>query len=148
MTTYEEAIDSIFGAFRTVWNAGATAVCGYVPEVRYPGIELSTTPDRSKFWTRISQQTADEEQSSFRNATFGQTFENTGIVFVQVFCPASLAGSISKGRKLAELARNAYRGKSTQGGVWYRNAKITEMPAEQDWFVFRVSAEYIYNERT
>ena len=39
-------------------------------------------------------------------------FENRGICYVQIFCPVSESGAISKGRKLAEVARDTFRGQT------------------------------------
>ena len=146
MADYEQALADIFGLFNTTWTANTTAIVGYVPPVRWPGIEEPTTPDRSKFWARVSQKTVSETQAAFRNGNHGQRFENRGICYVQIFCPVSESGAISKGRKLAEVARGAFRAKQSPNGVWFRNAKITEMPTEQDWFAFTVRVDYIYDE--
>jgi len=146
MTDYEQAINDIFGLFNTAWTAGSTAIVGYVPEVRWPGVEVATAPDRSKFWARVSQKTINETQSTLRNGSSGQRYTNSGVCYVQIFCPVSVSGSISKGRKLAEVARDAFRGKHSVNGVWFRNAKIVEMPTEQDWFAFTVQTDYIYDE--
>jgi len=146
MTTYEQALADIFGLFNTAWVAKTTAIVGYVPPVRWPGIEQPTTPDRSKFWARVSQKTSNESQTTLRNGDNGQRYTNRGTLYVQIFCPVSESGSISKGRKLAEVARDAFRGKHSLNGVWFRNAKIVEMPTEQDWFAFTAQVDYIYDE--
>ena len=144
--TYEQAIADMFGLFNASWQAGTTAIVGYVPEVRWPGIEVQTTPDLSKFWARVSQKTSFETQSALRNGDAGQRYTNNGTIYVQIFCPVSEVGSITKGRKLGELARNAFRGKHSINGVWFRNARILEMPTERDWFAFTVQTDYIYDE--
>lgn len=146
MTTYEQALTDLFTLFNEAWKAKAVAIVGYIPPVRWPGIEEPTTPDRSKFWARVSQKTSIETQSTLRNGDNGQRYRNQGTLHIQIFCPVSAVGSISNGRKLAEIARNTYRGKHSVNGVWFRNATILEMPTESDWFVFRVQTDYIYDE--
>lgn len=146
MTTYEQALADIFGLFNVAWNANTTSIVGYIPPVAWPGIEQATTPDRSKFWVRVSQKTSNEAQSTLRNGDNGQRYTNKGICYVQIFCPVSETGSISNGRKLAEVARDAFRGKHSLNGVWFRNAKIVEMPTEADWFAFTAQVDYIYDE--
>lgn len=144
--TYEQAIDDMFGLFNAAWIAGTNDIVGYIPEIRWSGVEAPTAPDRSKFWARVSQKTSFETQSTLRNGNSGQRYTNQGTVYVQIFCPVSESGSITKGRKLGELARNAFRGKHSINGVWFRNARILEMPTEQDWFAFTVRTDYIYDE--
>lgn len=136
----------MFGLFNTAWTANTPAVVGYIPTIAWPGIEQPTTPDRSKFWARVSQKTNSETQAALRNGNYGQRFETKGVCYVQIFCPVSAVGAISKGRKLAEIGRNAFRAKQSTNGVWFRNAKIVEMPVEQDWFAFTVQVDYIYDE--
>ena len=146
MTTYEQAINDMFGLFLTAWSAGSTAIAGYIPPVRWPGVEVPTAPDRSKYWARISQKTSFETQSTLRNGDNGQRYTTRGTLYVQVFAPIATVGALANGRKLAELARNAYRGKHSVNGVWFRNAKIVEMPTEADWYALTVQVDYIYDE--
>jgi len=143
--TYEEAIDQIFGIFRAAWFTNSEAIVGYVPELRWWGVEEPNEPNTSVFWARVSQQTVTEEQSTLQNGECIR-YETEGLVFVQLFCPKSDAKSIEKGRKLAMLARDAYRGNSTDGNVWFRDARIKELDPEKDWFRFNVVAEYTYDE--
>jgi len=144
--TYEEAIDEIFGIFNAAWLDNSAAVVGYVPEVRWPGVEEPEKPDLSKFWARVSQQTVIEGQSSLRNGDAGQRYTTDGLVFVQIFCPKSDSLGMTNGRKLAIIARNSFRGNATSGQVWFRNARINELPPEENWYRFNVVAEYEYDE--
>lgn len=146
MITYEEAIDEIFGIFNAAWFGDSAAVVGYVPEVRWPGVEEPEKPELSKFWARVSQQTVIEGQSSLRNGDGGQRYTTDGLVFVQIFCPKSDSLGMTNGRKLAIIARNAFRGNATSGQVWFRNARINELPPEENWYRFNVVAEYEYDE--
>lgn len=146
MISYEDAIDEMFEAFNVAWLANSAAVASYVPEVRWPGVEEPETPDASKFWVRVSQQTVSEEQSTLRNDESVQRYTADGLLFVQLFCPKSDAESMAKGRKLAVIARNAFRGKTTSGKVWFRNARINEIPPEDKFYRFNVVTEYEYDE--
>jgi len=143
--TYDEAIDQIFSIFRTAWNAKSAAIVGYIPEVRWPGVEEPDTPNTDKFWVRVSQQTVKEGQSTLRNDGCTR-YTTDGLLFIQLFCPKSDSKSMEKGRKLAMLARDAYRGNSTDGKVWFRDARIKELPPEKDWYRFNIIAEYEYDE--
>jgi len=146
MTDYTQAVSDIFALFNEAWKAKTVAIAGYIPAIRWQGVEIGANPDKSKFWARASQKTGGETQSSLRNGDNGQRYENRGTAYVQIFCPLSVAGSASTGRKLAEVARDSFRGKQSVNGVWFRNAAIKEMPVEDDWYIFLVQADYIYNE--
>ena len=103
--SYEDAIDEIFALFNEAWNAKATAVAGYVPEVRWPGVEEPDKLDYAKFWARVSQQTVLDEQNTLKNEDVCYTTD--GLVFIQIFCPKSNNLSMTEGRQLATIARNA-----------------------------------------
>jgi hypothetical protein len=150
MITYEEAVDEIFSLFNEKWIdpvEGSEPIIGYVPSVQWDGVEVSATLDYAKYWARVSQQTVIEAQTTLRNGDCGQRYTSEGLVFVQLFLPKSDAQAMEKGRKLAIVARDVYRGKSTSGKVWFRNARINELPPEEKWYRFNIIAEYEYDEQ-
>ena len=146
ITSYGEAVDEIFGIFKTAWDAGSSAIAGYIPEIRWQGVEQPGKPGNDKFWVRVSQQTVTDAQSTLRNGSCGQRYTITGLVFVQLFCPKSDSESMDKGRRLSVVTRDSFRGNSTSGKVWFRNARIIELEPERDFRRFNVSAEYKYDE--
>lgn len=145
-TDYISAVDQMFALFNTAWLANSAALAGYVPIVRWQGIEEAGTPDASKFWCRVSQQTVEEEQSTLRDDSGVRRYETTGLIFVQLFCPKSQVDALEIGRKLAVVARNAFRGKTTSGKVWFRNARIIELEPDSSAHRFNIVSEYEYDE--
>jgi hypothetical protein len=67
------------------------------------------------------------------------------LLIIQVFCPRSDAQAMAKGRALAEVARDAFRGVDT-GGVWFRNVRINKLPPSEKYYIFNVISEYEYSE--
>lgn len=145
-TDYVTAIDEMFSLFYEAWLAQSSDVVGYVPEVRWPGVEEPQTPDFSKYWLRVSQQTVIEEQTALAGSDSKRRYTASGLIFVQLFCPKSEADAMENGRKLAVVARNSFRGKTTSGKVWFRNARINELTPEESAYRFNVVAEYEYDE--
>jgi len=145
-TDYISAVDQMFALFNAAFSASAPAIVGYMPDVRWQGIDEGTTPDASKFWCRVSQQTVIEEQSTIADENGKRRYTADGLLFVQLFCPISDVEAMEKGRKLAVIARNAFRGKATSGKVWFRNVRINELPKEESAYRFNVVAEYEYDE--
>lgn len=146
---YVGAIDDIYGAFLTAWNANSAAIAGYVPTVYYQGVQPDSPPDSSKIWCRISHDIVLEQQTTLSNcegAPNQKRYTTTGLVFVQVFGPKEDAEVWLKMQKLAKVARNAYRGKSTPGRVWFRNARIKPLADEELYKRFNVIAEFEYDE--
>jgi len=148
-TVYPQAIDEMFARFKIDWDSGSAAIAGYIPEVRWQGKTEGTSPPKDKFWARVSYNGVFEEQSTLSNCV-GEPgkkhYEAGGFLYVQLFSPKSLPTAAYKGRQLAVLARNAFRGKVTAGGVWFRRVRIEDMPEEESFLVKRVVAEPEYDE--
>lgn len=148
-TTYADAIDAMFAKFRTAWIAATAAIVAYVPEVRWPGVENPALPSTDVYWARVSQQTVIERQTTLSNDVGEpgkKRYTTSGLIFVQIFCPKSDSRAMERGRALAVVARNAFRGHTASGVVWFRNAHVNELPPEELALRFNVVAEYEYDE--
>lgn len=140
---YSQATDEINAQFLTAWKAQAAAIVGYEPEVYWQNVQNPKIPDGSKFWARVSAQTVFEQQITFASC---RKFEVSGLVFVQIFCPKSNSQSFELGKKLATVAKLAYRGQKTESGVWFRNVRINEIEPEDQFYRLNVIAEFEYDE--
>lgn len=147
---YVDAQDEMLAMFVAAWNAGSAAIVGYIPEIRYGGVDNPTKPDSSKYFCRISIQTVDEQQSTLSSAVKaepGRRYTTNGLIFVQVFAPLSDSLSDRNGKKLSELAKKAFRGKATAGKVWFLNGRVQDNLASEEQFArFNVVTEYQYDE--
>lgn len=146
---YDQYIDAIFAHFMERWTDGEVeTLLGYDTEIRWVGVN-APKPDNSKFWIRVSQQTVIEGQKTLSNCegTPGKKrFGTQGLVFIQLFCPIADPRSMELGRKLAIIARSAFRGQSVSN-VTFRHARIQDgMAPEQELNRFNVVAEYEYDE--
>lgn len=147
--TYTEAIDDIDAIFWNQWKTLSAGVVGYVPNVQWHNVEQQAKIDGSKFWCRVSTQNVNEEQASLSTcvgAPIQKRYTAYGLVFIQLFCPKSNSKSAELGRELAQIARNAFRGRSTPGRVWFRNARINELVEEDLFYRYNVVAEYEYDD--
>lgn len=149
MIEFDEVNDEVNALFLSAWNAGSAAIVGYIPEIRWQGVQYRDLPDGSKFWARLHKETVIEEQASLSTCEGlpGQKkYTASGLVFVQLFCPKSETRAFDLGQKLAKLTRNAFRGKSTPGKIWFRNVRINEIGPEQLYERFNVVTEFEYDE--
>jgi hypothetical protein len=140
--------DEMFAKLTAVWDT-TEAVIGYVPEIRWPSNQQREIPDGAKFWARVSQQTLDEEQATLSNCMSlpgKRKYTVEGLIFVQIFGPRFEDESWTKCQKLAEIARNAYRGQTTASKIIFRNARIKELEPEQLFERFNVVVEFEYDE--
>lgn len=149
MTTYVEAIDQTYKMFTDAWTAGAAAillargarVVGYTPEVRYMRVEKETDLPRDKYFARLSHVTLSEDMAAIGN----RMFDGEILFTMQIMCPRNDMAAYDVGRRLAMLARNAVRGLGLPSGDgMFREARINELPNENDWIVFSAQAT-LYN---
>lgn len=146
--TTPQAIDEMYGLFNEAWQAGSSAIVGSVPQVRWDGIEEDTPPPVDAYWCRVSIEEIAAPQTTLKSGIApdeAQRYTATGLLFVQLFCPKSDAEAKAKGERLAELARNAFRGVETPGGVWFRNPRATPIPSQGNALRFNVVVEYEYD---
>ena len=144
MIEYEDAVSEMFAQFNNKWESEASGIVGYTPDVRWPGVSEGDVPV-NKFWCRVSQQTVDEYQTGLSNGE-NNRYTTIGLIFVQLFCPRTVDSSYWNGRKLAKIARNAFRGHTTENKVWFRNARINELDPENAFYRFNIIAEYEYDQ--
>lgn len=149
MITYEQTNDEINAAFLAEWNAHSSSIVGYTPEIRWQNVQQRAVPDGSKFWVRVSKDTIYERQATLSTCEGipGQRkYTANGLVFIQLFCPKSDAQAFELGQQLAMVARNAFRGKTTPGNIWFRNVRINEIQPEELYFRINIIAEFEYDE--
>lgn len=146
---YDAAQDEMKSQFWQAWTADTSAIVGYVPEVRWANNEEPTKPANDKFWLRLSLLNAKESQSTLSNcegAPGKKRYTAAGLVYMQLFCPKSTVNADQLGQQLSKVARNAYRGKKTAGGIWFRNVRIVPTIPEELFYRFNIIAEYTYDE--
>lgn len=149
MIEFDQARNEINSLFLTAWNLYSAAIVSYIPEIRWQGVQYRDLPDGSKFWVRVSKQTVFEEQTALsvcEGAPGQKRYTASGLVFVQIFCPKSNTQAFELGQELAKIARNAFRGKTTPGKIWFRNVRINELNPEELYERFNVVTEFEYDE--
>ena len=151
--TYEEAIDAMFKTFADAWNADASAIVGYLPDVRYEGVPDDEDDDKrhakqSKYWARLTVRNAVERQATLGTPHGPGTheYESFGTVSVQLFLPKKDGRALVVGRRLGMLARNAFRGVASGDEVWYTDATLRERNPEDRWYRIDVTATYRFTE--
>lgn len=148
--TYADAVPEMYAMFFDAWKVQAPTVVAYLPEVRFADDgKDGAIPDRSKFWVRISIRVVDEGQSSLNTcegAPGQRRWRTEGLVFIQLYAPKT-ATSAAPLRKLAEIARNAFRGQVTPGGIWFRNARVVPVAPEEQSYRTNAVIEFNYDEQ-
>ena len=136
---YENAIDEMFAVVNAVVTSSSSAIIGYIPTIFWPNDLIPTQPDLTKFWIFVGQQTTKE-----KNAALGDTlFRSWGILSISLTCPKRV-DSISKGRKLSRVIRDAYR-KVSGGNILYFNHRVREETPTDSVQQFSIIIEYQYD---
>jgi hypothetical protein len=68
------------------------------------------------------------------------------MVTVQVFVPNSQHVGLADVEKYATIVRDAFEGKGTPSGIWFRNAAINEIGVDGPWYQMNVVVEFVYDE--
>lgn len=146
LPTFDSARDEILGLFKTQWDAETPAVNGgNVPRVEWPGVDSGSPPPAGAAWARIVVRHATSRQTTF-GETGNRRFTRPGLVTVQVFAPTADGIGLSLAEKLAIIARDAFEGRGTASGIWFRNVRITEIGPDGTWYQMNVLAEFQYDE--
>lgn len=146
LPTFDSARDEILGLFHTYWTAQTPALNDSAPvRVEWPGVDSQTPPEASKPWARIVVRHTTSKQATF--GTVGhRRFLRPGLVTVQVFTPLTNGGGLLLAEKLGIIARDAFEGRSTDSGIWFRNARLQEVGPDTEWFQMNLVVEFEYEE--
>lgn len=93
----------------------------------------------------VNVQHLDGDQASFPPDPNERRWESEGVLRVRIRVPES-AGGLTKLDELATLMRDALRGASTPGGVWFQNVVAREIPPKDRKSQTDVTARFRYQE--
>ena len=147
MPTMTAARDEVFGLFKTYWDANAKypLVTGTIPEIRYEGTVKPDKPASDACWCRISMVHMAGSQLTFGKLG-GRRFERRGTIYVQIFVPVKGGEGLSASEALGIVARDAFEGKSTASGVWFRDVHVEDLGIDGSWEATNVLASFSYDE--
>lgn len=131
--TFTAARDEILTLFYTAWVAHPDALQLFFWDVRHDSPE--STP-----FARIILRHAEGNNDGITN----KRFERSGVAIVQIF---TLFGEgLSKSDILSKVAADAFQGKATPGGVWFRNVRLNEIGQDGEFFQVNILADFSYCE--
>lgn len=134
--TIAQARDEMSAAFEAAWlPTGHGLIWDDVAEPR---------PDTRSPWARFSVRHADGFQATLANFSGARRWRRTGTIFVQLFSPAN--EGLSTLDEMAMVAMRAYQGKTTPGGVWFRNTRAREIGVTGKWQQLNVMVDFEYDE--
>jgi hypothetical protein len=143
-TTYISAVNEMYAKFEAAITAEAPAIVGSVPEYRFYGRDKNTVPPVSGFFVEVSQTTNTDRQTGF--GVSSRKFTTQGVLYMRIFAPKTGANNFEKGRKLADALKKRFRVATPGARVWYRAARVQELPEEKGAYRLNVAVDYVYDE--
>ncbi len=145
MTTQAEARTQIIALFRTAWLANGTS--SPIPIV-YDDVEGGKpngedANGRALPWVRISVRHLIEEQDTMGRPG-NRRFLAEGIATVEIYTAPGDGHTL--GDPLSRIAKLAFRGNSTSGGVWFPIVSPREIGMDGNWFRREVAATFKYED--
>lgn len=131
--TFTEARDEILAICHVAWIAQASP-----PDLYY--WDIPHDPPTDTAWSRITVR-----YSLGRNKAIGnRIFLRGGTVTWQIF--TIFGDGLSSADAFSKVAADSMQGKSTPGGVWFRNVRMREIGQDGDYFQVQVLADFEYDE--
>jgi hypothetical protein len=106
--------------------------------------KIDDANDNPQAWARITTRHVDSNQSALSGCSGQTPFTRIGLVTVQVF--TSLGTGLSIGDSLYKIVLDAFEGKKSPLGVWFRNVRLQEIGESRGWFQANILAEFQYDE--
>lgn len=148
--TPQEARKEMLARVNECWQANAGAIVGYVPEIRWQGIEEGDLPGADKFWMRAGTTNVTTRQSGHMmpDAPNGSpvVYDTYGFITLQIFAPMKGREGWSKGELLSELGQRMFMASETGGGVWFRNPRIRDLNNDGTFYRWNVIADYQFSQ--
>ncbi len=149
--TIEEARDQILGRFMDTWEAHADTAGVRTADSAIlfwnKAGDPPTTPDgdgNPPPWIRVALRHFDGGESALTDATGRKLVTRRGIVGISIF-EAFKTGNVLTD-KLARVGESAFTGKTTSGGVFFRNARTVEIGPDGAYFRTDVLADFQYDD--
>jgi hypothetical protein len=122
--------------------------------VKYQGVDSLDPPSGDTDWVRVDIQHEDAGQASLSGPTNGaMRWGRNGFIFVQCFAQLAPTGaapgdpiSIDKAMLYACAVRDAFQGRATDSGVWFRNCNAREIGPDKSWYQANASITFDYDE--
>lgn len=137
--TYAQAYDELLTQITEAWK---TANPTYA--LQYDDLGTPQTPKTETPWARVTIRHNRGEQETLANALGNRLFMRDGLITVQVFTPSGKG--LTRAYELAKVAADAFEGRATPGGVWFKNVRLREIGPDGNWFQVNVIADFEYNE--
>lgn len=148
--TYSQAVDQMVKLLNEAWVSLTPALLGGPDPIlmQWPG-QPQGLPEIVQPFGRMTYRHVADPRHTLAPAGH-RRFTRGGFIVVQCFGPIADAEQTIDGfsfaEKLAIIARDAYEGKGTDEGLWFRNAHINEIGADDVYYQHQARVDFTYDE--
>lgn len=135
--TIAQAYDEMLALLKAAWDVGAIGI-----PLRYDDVP-ATTPVSGP-WGRVAVRHFSGEQATLANNEGVCRWRSAGVIFVQLF--AEVGSGFGVLHTLVDVVKDAYQGKSTPGGAWFRNVRVNEVGRDGPWEQVNVLVDFEYDQ--
>jgi hypothetical protein len=89
-------------------------------------------------------QHANSAQATLADESSKKVFTRNGVLTVQIFTVYGIG--LTKSDALVKIVQDAFEGKATLNGIWFRNVRASEIGQDGEWHQTNVLVEFIYDE--
>lgn len=144
--TYEQARDEMHTMFKTAWDAapqsmGINVLYSDAKKQVPVTNDLDNNPDP---WARINITHTTGQQASLSGIAGSKRWDRLGLIIIEIFTPLGTGNVLAD--QLAKIATDAFEGKVSPGGIWFRNVRLNEVGASGNWWKNNIIAEFEYDE--
>lgn len=108
------------------------------------GRKPSSDDSPAKPWARVVLRHLQGEQGTLAGALGRQRYDRRGLLTVQWF--GVTGRGLDEIDAQVRIIENTVQGRTTLGGVWFRNVRSQEIGEDGPWFQTNVLAEFEYDE--
>lgn len=137
MIDYVDGVDEMREFVYSEWLAKSALIAGYVPAMRFLGVEMNDVPTTPVFWARMSTFSFTDQQATLSTCSvsaYTRRYRDNGRIVIQLFGPRTGDNVSNKLMKLAQLIQHRLSGTKTEHGIWFRNARVDADIAPEQLF--------------
>ena len=114
--------------------------------VKWPGEDGRQPPSQGVDWLGVGFNYDDGGQGSLSGPVSGSTrWQQDGFITVRCFGRVAVGGR-ARAREMACAVRDAFRGRATVSGVWFRGQTIRDVGIDKGWYQFNAIIPFEYDE--
>jgi hypothetical protein len=132
--TPQQAVDDMSAMFLAV--AG-----GYT--IHWENVKKDRSSTQDPWFVYMVRHTIGQQDSL--GGIGSRSFLRAGQIVVAVYTP--VGNGLSESYTLAKLVTDAYEGKASPNGVWFRNVRVNEIGVDGDFHQTNVIIEFQYHEQ-